>query len=212
MSHTKVKAYTDKQLLERIKKLPSFKGFPDGYFIIGVRSNEDSFDTYDDKFYIYFNDHHMTDRIDGIRFCEVLTGTTNPGGKILKGGFLRFNKKGAAILRSDWCHYDMWYATYRDSRGWELRQGKPTWIYRDGDMDEKSEELGDPILQNAGINWHTNTFKWYNSVVNWFIGSWSAGCQVTNVRDKFVSWVKVFNRRRQSGAQKYITYFLIKEF
>jgi hypothetical protein len=206
--YTKVRAYKDKELLNRLKTLENYKGLPDGYFIIGVRSEEDTYNTYDDKFYVYFK-HPIT---EDVSFQEVLTGTTHPGGDVLSGGFLRFNKVGAAVLKSDYCHYDMWKPVYRSSRGWELRQATPTYVYRDGDKDKLSEEIGEPIYGNYGINWHTNTFKYYNAVIKWTIGAWSAGCQVTNMRESFVRWVKLFKKRYDSNKQKRITYFLLKEF
>lgn len=198
----KVRSYTDKELLERVKSLDNFTAIPEGFWILGVRSNEDTFDTYDDKFYIF----------KGEVFQDVLTGTTNPGGKILKGGFLSFNKVGAAVLKSDIWHYDMWKPVYRSARGYELRQYSNTYVYRDGDMDEKSEEIGEPIFGNYGINFHTNTFKYYNSVVNLVIGSWSAGCQVTNQRDHFLRWVKFFKTRYDEHKQNTVSYCLINEF
>lgn len=202
MSKTAVRAYTDKQLLDHVKSLPDFNGIPDGIWILGVRSNEDTPDTYDDKFYLF----------EGETFLEVLTGTTHAGGKILKGGFLRFNKVGAFILKSDSWYYDVWKYIYRSSRGHELRQVRPMAGYRDGDMDDKAEEIGEMIVGLFGINFHTNTFKWYNSVVNWIIGSWSAGCQVTNMRDKFLKWMNVFKSRKASGKQPYVSYCIINEF
>ena len=80
-----VKKYTDKQLLERVKSLESFKGYPEGRWIIGVRSEEDLPNKFDDKFYTY----------EGTKFIDVVTGTTNPGITILKGGFKKFNKKSS---------------------------------------------------------------------------------------------------------------------
>jgi hypothetical protein len=200
--HTKVRSYSDKQLLDRVKSLPSFKGVPDGIWILGVRSNEDVFDTFDDKFYIF----------EGDKFLEVITGTTHAGGKILKGGFLRFNKVGAFILKSDEWYHDVWSYIYRSSRGHELRQVRPMMGYRDGDLDNKAEEIGEKIVGLFGINFHTNTFKWYNSVINWIIGSWSAGCQVTNRRDRFLYWMKIFKKRKANNTQKFVTYCLINEF
>jgi hypothetical protein len=200
--NTKVRPYTDEQLLNRVKSLPTFKSLPDGYWILGVRSNEDAPNTYDDKFYLFYND----------AFVDVITGTTNAGGDILRGGFLRYNKVGAFILKSDMWYHDVWKYVYRSSRGHELIQVNPVVGYRDGNKNDKSEEIGDKITGLFGINFHTNTFKWYNNVIKWTIGSWSAGCQVTNQRDVFLEWLMKFKDRQRSGKQKYITYCLINEF
>ncbi len=210
MAKTNVRKYTDEQLLERIKKTPGFKGFPTGRWIVGVRSNEDESNIYDDKFYVYEGDD--TGLTERQKFITVLTGTTHPGLDILKGGFLRFNRKGAAVLAADRCYYDMWRYIYRTSRGHELRQVNPVTVYRDGDKDGKAEEIGTPIVGLYGINFHTNTFKWYNNVIRWTIGAWSAGCQVTNQRDKFLELLLWFKKAKANGSQKYVTYFLLNEF
>ena len=131
-NQTKVRAYTDQQLLDHVKKLPTFKGFPDGYWILGVRSNEDTPNVYDDKFYLFFND----------AFVDVITGTTHAGGEVLKGGFLKYNKVGAFILKSDMWYQNMWMYTYRSTRGHELIQVHPVSGYRDGNKNDKAEEIG----------------------------------------------------------------------
>tara|TARA_R110002153_G_scaffold32752_7_gene99073 strand:+ start:729 stop:1331 length:603 start_codon:yes stop_codon:yes gene_type:complete len=198
----KVKSYTDQQLLDRVRSLKSFNAIPQGIWILGVRSSEDTPDTFDDKFYIFDHD----------QFVEVISGTTNPGGNILKGGFLRFNKFGAFVLKSDECYYDCWKYIWRSSRGHELRQVRPMKGFRDGNLNGKSEEIGEMITGLFGINFHTNTFKWYNNIVKSIIGSWSAGCQVTNRRDHFLSLMNVFKNKKSSGEQPFVTYILLKEF
>ena len=50
---TNVKNYTDRQILDRVKSLKSFKGIPQGYWIVGVRSEDDAPNKYDDKFYLF---------------------------------------------------------------------------------------------------------------------------------------------------------------
>ena len=41
-----VRAYTDKQLLEKVISLSTFNGIPKGYWLLGVRSNEDEPDKF----------------------------------------------------------------------------------------------------------------------------------------------------------------------
>jgi len=202
MARSNVKSYTDKELLDRAKNTKGFEKIPEGIWIMGIRSDEDEENVYDDKFYIFEDE----------TFLEVISGTTHPGADILKGGFLRFNKVGAAVLKSDMWYNDMWSHIYRASRGDELRQVNKVTVYRDGDKDGKSEEIGTPIHGLFGINFHTNTFKWYNELVKMFIGAWSAGCQVTNRRDRFLHYMKIFKARKASGEQKYVSYCLLKEF
>jgi hypothetical protein len=93
-----VRSYTTDQLLDRVEELKSFKTIPLGYWIVGVRSNEDAPNKYDDKFYLF----------NGEQFVKVVTGTTNPGTPILQGGYLKYNKVGAAVVKSNEWYYDVW--------------------------------------------------------------------------------------------------------
>ena len=67
---TNVRAYTDKELLARVSELPDFNGIPEGYWPLFVRSQEDEFDRFDDKVYL-FKDKN---------FVMVTSCTTNKGG------------------------------------------------------------------------------------------------------------------------------------
>ena len=61
-------------------------------FLVLIRSNEDTFNVYDDKGY-KFNSSLECD--------TVFTLTTNAGKNALKGGFKKYNKNGVAIIKSD---------------------------------------------------------------------------------------------------------------
>lgn len=202
MSQTKVRNYTDAELLHRVKSLRNFQYIPKGRWILGVRSQEDTPNVYDDKFYEFENE----------KFIGVYTGTTNPGLEALKGGFLRFNKVGAAVLKSDTWYYDMWTYRYTASRGHELAQVNKCAVFRDGNRNGKSEEIGTPITGLFGINYHTNTFKWYNAIINWIIGPWSYGCQVNNQRDRFMDQMTWYRAAKKDGTQPFVTYCILKEF
>jgi hypothetical protein len=202
MKHTRVRNYTDDQLLDQVKSLPNFRTIPNSIWILGVRSNEDTPNVYDDKFYIFDHD----------KCVDVLTGTTNCGLPALKGGYKKYNKHGAFVLKSDMWHHSMWKYVYRATRGHELRQVYPVQGYRDGNNDDKNDEIGPIVTGYFGINFHTNTFKWYNAVIKWFIGWNSAGCQVTNDRIKYIKWLNVFKQRLKSNRQNNVTYCLINEF
>ena len=69
-----VRNYTDKELLDRVKSLKTYKTLPSNRWILGVRSKADIPNEFDDKFYIF----------EGEKFIDVLTGTTHPGLTILK--------------------------------------------------------------------------------------------------------------------------------
>lgn len=194
---TNVGSYTDEQLLKRVKGLPSYKSLPSGYWILGVRSNEDAADKYDDKFYLF----------EGEKFITVTTGTTNPGKPILTGGFIKYNKEGAAVVKSDSWYYDIWsYGKHLNRMPALLQVGGPITVYRDGDKDDKAEEQGETETGYFGINFHAATWdeKFKGKQEN--IGGWSAGCQVVNDKQKHLEIVTLIKK------QKKISYVLIKEF
>ena len=96
-----------------------------------------------------------------------------------------------------------------------LQTGAPIDVYRDGDVDEFSEELGVPKAGWYGINYHTNTYDFSISskkMVKKLIDGWSAGCQVINERDKYDNQMNWYENAFNTKAQEYVTYCLIKEF
>ena len=201
-----VKKYTDEQLLTRVKELCNYEGLPDGRWILGVRSQADEPNVFDDKFYEY----------EGDKFIRVLIGTTNPGSTILQGGFLKYRNDGAAIVKSNRWYYGVWqYGLHRGKMPALLQTGAKITVYRDGDMDDKSEELGEPMSGYYGINYHTNTYNFSDENIQVTvdeIDDWSAGCQVTNERDKYVTQMDWYREAKESGKQTNVTFCLIKEF
>jgi len=188
--------YTDKQLLDRVKSLKSFKKVPEDFWIVGVRSKADSPDKYDDKFYLY----------RGETFYKVTTGTTNPGLSILKGGFKDYNNQGAAVVKADEWYYDVWSPGKHRGKIKALRQAGNITIYRDGDMDSKSEEIGPSEKGNYyGINFHPATYK-LAGLVRISLGNWSAGCQVCNNDTDYEYIIDII------GTQSKVSYCLLNEF
>ncbi len=92
-----VRDYTDKQLLEKVKSLSSFTKIPSGYWLLGVRSQDDLPNRFDDKIYLFKGDE----------FILVTSGTTNPGTPTLKQ-FEKVNKDGAAVLKADEWYHNVW--------------------------------------------------------------------------------------------------------
>ena len=195
-----VRGYTDKELLDKVQTLDSFKDFPKGYWILAVRSKADKPNKFDDKFYIY----------KGTDFITVTTGTTNPGTSILKRGFKKYNKVGAAVVKSQEWYYDIYKYGLHRGRMPALRQrsSKPILYYRDGDMDGKSEELGK--IQSGVIytNFHGSTYVRESLLVRDSINGWSAGCLVCNRNEEYVKIIDLL----KDSKQKYFSVCLIKEF
>jgi len=166
-----VRAYEDKDILAKVKTLASFKSIPTEYWIVGIRSNEDAENIFDDKFYLFKGD----------QFIKVTSGTTNPGSPVLKGGFLKYNNVGAAVVKANEWYYDVWKYGLHMSKMPALKQVGNFLVYRDGDRDGKSEEIGTPIKgAGYGINFHANNYNLGSKVIVENIGNWSAGCQVNN--------------------------------
>jgi hypothetical protein len=194
-----VRKYTDKELLDRVKSLPGFKSIPESLWLIGVRSKADLPDEFDDKFYLY----------KGEQFIMMATGTTHPGASILRGGYKSYNPLGAAIVKADKWYYNLWmYGKHKKRMNALVQIGAPITVFRDGDGDLKSEELGKEVDGYFGINFHANTYDMEKTTIREKIEGWSAGCQVVNDTQKYVLMMQFF--AQQSG--KKVSYCLLKEF
>jgi hypothetical protein len=192
-----VKNYTDKQLLDRVKKLPTFSSIPLGLWILGVRSAADLTNQFDDKFYIF----------RGEKFLQVLTGTTHPGTTILRNHY-KYNSKGAAVVMADRWYYDLWvYGKHKGKMPALLQLGNKITVYRDGDKDNKAEEIGEIQTGFFGINFHTNNYDLNTKLTKTEINDWSAGCQVANQVMKYRDLMQLFEKEKGK-----FTYCLIKEF
>jgi len=188
-----VRSYTDNQLLNKVKSLQGFKQIPHDFWILGVRSNEDESNVFDDKFYIF----------KGNVFIMVATGTTNPSIDYLTN---KMNKRGAFIIKSEMWHYDLWKNGKHRGKMDELVQNTAVIGFRDANKNKFSEEVGNVVSGWYGINFHASTYNYCNKIATKFIGLWSAGCQVVNDRQKYNEIIKLVKN------QKTISYCLIKEF
>jgi len=196
---TNVKIYTSKEIIKRVYSLNDFKTIPEGYWIVGIRNPNDATDKFDDMFYLMNNGE----------IVMKTTGTTNPGASILKGGFKKYNSDGAAVVESDRIYYDVWKYGMHNGYMPALKQlGAKITVWRDGDMDGKSEEQGKKFSGYYGINFHTATKSYLGKVIKTLIGGWSAGCQVCNNSEEYM---EIINKIKTSGQEK-ITYCLLKEF
>jgi hypothetical protein len=190
-----VRTYNDKQLLDKVKTLPNFKSIPSEHWILGVRSNEDNPNSFDDKFYLF----------KGEEFVWMTSGTTNPGTPTLKQ-FEKVNKNGAAILKADTWYYNVWkFGKHQGKVDALLQLGASVQVYRDIDKDDSSEEQGKCESGYFGINFHPNTYD-LSKPSGTSIGWWSAGCQVVNNVTKYKEFIKLCK------PQKNVSYCLIQEF
>ena len=191
-----VKNYTDIQILERVKTLQGFTHMPK-YLLVGVRSLEDNFNLFDDKFYFF---------VDG-KFFSLCTGTTNPGDQSLLGGWRKVNGKGSAIVKADEIYYDVYQYGLHNGKMPCLRQVKNMKYFRDNNSDQKVNESGLIYTENAATNFHFCDYNIFTKTIRQYIGGWSHGCQVAN---DSVGYNKIIDRAKQDGAA--VTYALLKEF
>jgi hypothetical protein len=190
-----VKSYTDKQLLDKVQSLASFGKIPAGYWLLGIRSQDDLPNRFDDKIYLF----------KGEEFVLVTSATTNPGTPTLRQ-FEKVNKDGAAILKADEWYYNVWkFGKHNGKVEGLLQLGNKVKVYRDTDKDDNSEEQG--VLQEGyfGINFHPNTYD-LSKPSGTTIGWWSAGCQVVNNISNYKLMIQLLKR------EKLVTYCLINEF
>jgi hypothetical protein len=191
-----VRAYTDKELLQRVKELDSFKDIPSGYWLLGVRSSEDEPNRFDDKIYLF----------KGEQFVDVTSCTTNPGTTVLRN-YSKFNAKGAAVVVADQWYYGVWRKGKHQGKITALIQiGAQIKVWRDGDKDDASEES---LIQQEGffgINFHPNTYDINAKSTGSLVNGWSAGCQVVNNMEKYRKFINLIPERTS------ITYCLLNEF
>ena len=190
--------YVDKELIARVKQLQDFKYIPKGYWIIGIRNPEDNPDRFDDLFYLMHGDQLIMET----------SGTTNPGVKILQGGFKKYNNDGAAIVEADRIYYDVWKYGLHLGKTPALKQlGAPITVWRDGDMDRLSEEKGKRTTGWYGINFHPDQRDINGPDKDSDrIGGWSAGCQVCNKIEEYRKIIELV------AHQSNVTYCLLNEF
>jgi len=191
-----VRAYTDKELLQRVKELDSFKDIPSGYWLLGVRSSEDEPNRFDDKIYLF----------KGEQFVDVTSCTTNPGTTVLRN-YSKFNAKGAAVVVADQWYYGVWRKGKHQGKITALIQiGAQIKVWRDGDKDDQSEES---LIQQEGffgINFHPNTYDINAKSTGSLVNGWRAGCQVVNNMEKYRKFINLV------PANTSITYCLLNEF
>jgi len=194
MNSNNVKSYSNEDLLNRVKSLPSFKAIPENFWFIAVRSDEnESDDRFHDKLYLFHN----------TAFVEVYKITTNAGRSGLR---YPVNPHGCAVLKSDEFFYNAWTFGQHKGKVWAYVQARNLPVYRDTDRDDYAEEQG--TLENGvfGINIHPSSYLAGSNAEREFIGPWSVGCLVFAIRAQFDDFMRRLNK------QPFLSGALIKEF
>jgi hypothetical protein len=194
-----IRNYTDKQLLDKAKSLPTFKGIPTGYWIQGVRSLGDAPDQYDDKAYLW----------KGETFITVMPITTNPGAFGLLN-FMSYNPTGCAVALADTWNYDCWHGGFHKGKMKALVQIGPIAYTRDNNKNMKSENYGKVYYNLIGLNFHTCSYEGViaklKNFVGKLIGKWSEGCQVAAIPEKYYQFIE------EPYKQQTVSYCLLNEF
>lgn len=175
--------YNKSQLIATLRNLGHKIEFP---LIVGVRSNADKPNEFDDMIYLL--------TVDGFFSFK---GTTNPGTDWL----LNFmNGKGTAVLKPGQYAYKLGI-----HKGYEaLVQASPVVVYRDSDKDTRSEETAVTEKGFFGINIHrASKYKILQK-----IGLYSAGCAVVQDPKDFDTLIAELKK----SNKKEFLYSLIKEF
>jgi hypothetical protein len=184
-----MKPYTKEAIMMRMLDFGFI--FPQNH-LVGIRSEADATDKYDDVFY-WFEDG---------RVFAVYTGTTNPGSYYLQN-FMNKLAGGTAVMASNQQMVEGFIkGKYKENDAW--RQHSTMKVFRDADKDLKSEELGIPYVGMYNIHIHA-MFKGKKSER---IYNWSAACQGMNDPDQ---WNEFISRSYERCPEK-LTYTLLKEF
>ena len=180
---TIMRRYTDKEVLDRVAKLPTFRGLPIGPLDVWIRSKADHFDLFDDKAFTY----ECSGDKKTPKFLMSRRGTTNAGSYGLLH-FERYNHKGCAVLKSDVIVYDS--HTYGLHHGKQAYvQAKPFPYFRDANRNRRAEEIPPEHNDVIGANIHR---AGQNSTV---IGNWSTACLVTSNLTIYLRWLERIRKR-----------------
>jgi hypothetical protein len=179
----------NKPTYKQLRNVATNKGYQWLPFqLVGIRSSADKPNEFDDLLGVVSG--------EGVIWH---TGTTNPGVHWLKN---LLNPKGAAVL-AEGQHLNAWVIGKHKGQQEALVQYAPLPVYRDGNKNDKSEQVGKPIYGHYGINIHRANANAISKIID----KWSAGCQVRNNPKEHDEFMKLC---KNSGV-KYFSYILFNE-
>lgn len=175
-----MRSFSDNEVLDTTERLPTFKGWRKGAYLICVRSSADKFDAFDDRAFLYTSNGGRP------KFIMAATVTTNSGSY----GLLRFNEYnhlGCAVLKSDCMVYDSHVWGLHKGKKLAYKQSKGFPYYRDSNRNRRADEIGKVYTDVIGANIHRS------GVDSTVIKNWSTACQVfaqEKVFLKFLDYMK----------------------
>ena len=164
--------YTAEEIIEIAKRAEGFTHIPKDYWWCAIRSNEK--DRKVNKFCCVLNLMHGTDIV------KTTTCTTVPGLPALKGGFKKYNNKGAGVVCANIWMYDTFQNGLHRLRVEAWRMIEPVWSTRDGNYNDVAEEYGKRTWKNIFANVHPATFDIESDLERENIDHWSYACVVLN--------------------------------
>jgi len=180
-----------------MSRATNFIAVPSEYHIIGVRCADQIPNEFNCTFHL----------MKGTDLILSTTGTTVPGTPSLLGGFLKYNKKGSAVVVANYVYNEVW--KFGKHGGWlpALKQlGAKIFVGRDGNKNKEAEDTNNRVWGYFGINFHTATKNYLGKIIKKYVNNWSHGCQVCN---NTVEYMHIINLTRK---QKTVTYTLLDEF
>lgn len=190
--------YSAKEIVQQAKAAKEYKSIPEGYWIACVRRSVE--ERKSNQFECILNLMKGEDRI------LTTTCTTVPGLPALKGGFKDYNKAGAAVVKAGVWMNEAFSPGKHNGTMDALRQVKDVYVHRDNDMDDKAEELGQPVKGMWNTNIHASTYNFLEKAKKLLINGWSYGCIVCNYMPEYKIMIDLTKR------QKYISAIVLDEF
>jgi len=167
--------YTAEQIIHQAKKAEGFKGIPEDFWLAPIRAHDQK-----------PNEFNCTvNLMKGETLVMTTTGTTVPGLPALKGGFKKFNSKGAAVVCANTWMHKTFKKGLHAGRMKALRMIRKVWSTRDGNLNDTAEEYGKKTFANIACNFHAADWNFASKLVRFLIGHWSYGCIVCNNRQEY---------------------------
>lgn len=175
-----LRAYNDKDIIDRVASLPSFRGWADGWYEIWIRENRTpaNYDRFCDKAYTY-------EVIGGVPIFRMVRMGTSTAGSFGLQNFATYNSRGCAVLKSDQMVYGSHAYGLHKGKKPAYRQVKGFPYFRDNDKDKRAEEIGVEYNEPIGANIHRA------GPMSMFIRNWSVACLVTQAESAFLKWLNM---------------------
>lgn len=190
--------YSAKEIIERAKQVEGYTHIPKDYWLAPIRVEQSKQKPNE------FND--IANLMHNDKLVMTTTCTTTPGLPALKGGFKKYNSKGAAVVCADLWMYDSFAYGLHSGRMPALREVKNIWVTRDGDLDSLAEEQGQRYYGMWNTNFHAATYNFADTLLRKIIGAWSYGCMVCNYRPEYNKIIELCK------PQKSVSIVVLNEF